>query len=101
MPASEAEMTGVNADSDAGLKTDSRRWLGPARPGAWIPVRNLKVGGPRCRSGSETGILRCRSQAETAAAAGRDHDGCGAGLNLTLKTEMAGDHDAGLKTEMA
>ena len=23
------------------------------------------------------------------------------GLNLTLKTEMAGDHDAGLKTEMA
>ena len=60
MPASEAEMTGVNADSDAGLKTDPRRWLGPARPGAWIPVRNLKVSGPRCRSqagsGSETAV---------------------------------------------
>jgi hypothetical protein len=37
MPASEAEMAGVNADSDV-----SRRWLGPARPGAWIPVRNRK-----------------------------------------------------------
>jgi hypothetical protein len=54
MPASEAEMTGVNADSDAGLNTDPRRWLGPARPGVWIPVRNLKVSGPRCRSGSVT-----------------------------------------------
>ena len=32
MPASEAEMTGVNADSDAGLKTDSRRWLGSSSP---------------------------------------------------------------------